>query len=103
MKEPNVRKITRKMGIPREHKFMGFVLFNPENDDFLAMGTGEAEMYFSFIWVKSPVHARKFNSYAAACRLVERLELGARVIIMMAFDLGSHIGVTELPSFCRTH
>ncbi|EBR8158732.1 hypothetical protein DOA20_26915 [Salmonella enterica subsp. enterica serovar Newport] len=98
MKEPDIKVIRNKLGIPANNKFMGYVIFDSRNGDFLLDYAASTEMFSFKRFVPTPEFARKFTRYNKALSVIKSLEIEDRAIIMMAFDLGSQIGVIDLPS-----
>ncbi|EBL0471992.1 hypothetical protein D2C17_26270 [Salmonella enterica] len=98
MKEPDIKAIRNKLGIPADNKFIGYVIFDSRKGDFLLDYAASTEMFSFKRFVPTPELARKFTSYDKALRVIKSLEMEERAIIMLAFDLGSQIGVIDMPS-----
>lgn len=98
MKEPDIKAIRNKLGIPADNKFMGYVIFDSRKGDFLLDYAASTEMFSFKRFVATPEFAKKFTSYNKAVCAIKSLEIEDRAIIMMAFDLGSQIGVIDMPS-----
>ncbi|EOV0296659.1 hypothetical protein ACOISA_004815 [Salmonella enterica] len=98
MKEPDIKVIRNKLGIPADNKFIGYVIFDSRKGDFLLDYAASTEMFSFKRFVPTPELARKFTSYKKTIRVIKSLEMEKRAIIMMAFDLGSQIGVIDMPS-----
>ncbi|WP_370611466.1 hypothetical protein [Citrobacter meridianamericanus] len=92
MNEPDIKKIRNKLGIPDEHKFLGYLILDTRKDDFLLSFT-DNEYCTSKQWCAFPDLASKFDSYCKVVEIINHLEINDTAIIVMAFDLGSQVGV----------
>ncbi|ECN5816655.1 hypothetical protein GT147_002404 [Salmonella enterica] len=98
MKEPDIKAIRNKLGIPADNKFIGYVIFDSRQGDFLLDYAASTEMFSFKRFTSTPQFAKKFTRYYKVLRVIKSLEMEERAIIMMAFDLGSQIGVIDMPS-----
>ncbi|WP_000662540.1 hypothetical protein [Escherichia coli] len=98
MKEPDINVIRNKLGIPADDIFIGYVIFDSCKGDFLFDYAASTDMFSFKRFVPTPELARKFTRYKKAVDVIKSLEMEERAIIMMAFDLGSQIGVIDMPS-----
>ncbi|ENW6015650.1 hypothetical protein ACFLWQ_001117 [Salmonella enterica] len=98
MKGPDIKAIRNKLGISADNKFIGYVIFDSRKGDFLFDYAASTEMFSFKRFAPTPELARKFTSYDKALRVIKSLEMEERAIIMLAFDLGSQIGVIDMPS-----
>lgn len=92
MKEPDIKIIRNKLGIPNEHKFLGYLILDSRNDDFLSSFT-DNEYCTSKQWCAFPELALKIDSYCKAIDIISRLEISDTAIVVIGFDLGSQVGV----------
>lgn len=92
MKEPDIKTIRNKLGIPDEYKFLGYLILDSRNDDFLLSFT-DNEYRTSKQWCAFPELALKFDFYCKSVEIINHLEINDTTIIVMAFDLGSQVGV----------
>lgn len=99
MKEPDIKFIKNKLGISDESKFIGYVILDSRKGDFLYSRTGDVCAFSFMEWISSPNRALKFRTYCDAMKVINDLEINYRSIVMIAFDLGMHIGVIDMPSF----
>ncbi|EJI0483649.1 hypothetical protein ND152_000712 [Salmonella enterica] len=98
MSLPDISVMKKEMGIPSHFKFLGFVICNPDKDDYLSGYAGSTEAYSFSSWTPTPEFASKFDSYESACDVYDRLELSRKADILMAFDLGSQVAACDIPS-----
>lgn len=98
MIEPDIKAIKNKLGISKESNFIGYVIVDSRYGDYLFSRTGGIDEWSFMEWISSPNFALKFKSYGKAVNVINKLELNGCAIVMMAFDLGMHIGVIDLPS-----
>jgi|TARA_Y100000588_G_C14067592_1_gene844308 hypothetical protein len=88
--KPN--ELKKAAGLPDNANFHGWLIHNPEQDDFL-LNYKDTKSVINKLWCAVPDQAMRFNRFTRAVKLVERLELHNRAIIVAAFDLGSQIVV----------
>lgn len=93
MKEPDIKEMKKKLCIPDEDEFLGYLIFNTDKEDFL-LSYSDVNNYCSFKkWVALPDLALKFDSYIKVRQVINNLEINETTIVVMAFDLDSHIGI----------
>ena len=83
-------ELKKAAGLPDSANFHGWLIHNPEDDDFL-FKFKENKAVISKLWCRLPDQAVRFNRFSRALKVVERLELQNRAIIVAAFDLGSQV------------
>ena len=93
MNEPDIKKIRSKLGVPDEHKFLGYLILDTRKDDFLLSYSGDKDYFTRKDWCAFPDLALKIDSYCRAVEIINYLEINDTTIIVMAFDLGSQVGV----------
>lgn len=98
MKFPDISVIKKEMEIPSHFNFLGFVIYNPDKDDYIAKYASRANAFSFSSWTSTPEFASKFDSYDSAFDAFNLLELQGKAEILMAFDLGSQVAVCEIPS-----
>lgn len=98
MKEPDIKVIRNKLGISADSQFIGYVIFDSRNGDFLYSRTGDIGIFSFMEWIPSPNRSLKFRTYHDAMKAINDLEINHRAIAMIAFDFGMHIGVIDIPS-----
>jgi len=77
-------------GLPDNANFHGWLIHNPEKDDFLAKYKEKKDSISKF-WCAFPDGALRFNRHIRALKLVQTLDIQNQIIIVAAFDLGSQI------------
>ena len=85
-------ELKQAAGLPENANFHGWLIHNPENDDFL-FEFKESKSVVNKLWCGLPDQAIRFNRFGRALKVVERLELQNRVIIVAAFYLGTQVVV----------
>lgn len=90
MSIPTPEQIKLEAGLPQAANFHGWLIHNPECDDFLLKYKENAHV-ISKKWCKLPDTAMRFNRYSRAIKTLKNLELDNRAIIVIAFDFGSQI------------
>lgn len=98
MMEKDIKLIKNKLGISDESKFIGYVIIDSRKGDFLYSRTGDIGIFSFMEWIPSPNRALKFRTYYDAMKAINDLEINHRAVAMIAFDLGSHIGVIDISS-----
>ncbi|EJB8542876.1 hypothetical protein MW369_003362 [Vibrio parahaemolyticus] len=83
-------ELKKAAGLPENANFHGWLIHNPEQDDFL-FKYKDTKSAISKLWCGLPDQAIRFNRFARAIKVIELLELHNRAIIVAAFDLGSQI------------
>lgn len=92
MKEPDIKVIRNKLGVPDEYKFSGYLILDTCKDDFLLSFSGDKDCFICKEWCAFPDLALKFDSYCKAAEMINHLEINTAIIVM-AFDFGSQVGV----------
>ncbi|SON48609.1 hypothetical protein [Vibrio tapetis] len=90
MSIPTPEQIKKDARLPENANFHGWLIHNPECDDFLLQYKERAGV-ISKKWCGLPDAAMRFNRYTRALKVLKNLELDDRAIIVVAFDLGSQI------------
>ncbi|WP_336285984.1 hypothetical protein [Citrobacter arsenatis] len=93
MNEPDIKTIRNKLGVPDKHKFLGYLILDTRKDDFLLSYSGDKDYFTCKEWCAFPDLALKFDSYCKVVEIINHLEINDTAIIVMAFDLGSQVGV----------
>jgi hypothetical protein len=78
------------LGLPPDSKFVGYVVHNPEKDDFLASLDEQGDV-IKRAYIGTPEGALVFDDYAEACRVADGIQ--KRTIIGTLFDVGSQLVV----------
>ncbi|CAK1875941.1 hypothetical protein [Vibrio crassostreae] len=91
-------ELKKVAGLPESAKFHGWLIHNPEQDDFL-LQYKETDAILNKIWTGLPDQAMNFNLYSEALCTIEFLELKNRAIIVVAFDLGNQVIVIAPDDF----
>ncbi|SON52711.1 hypothetical protein [Vibrio tapetis] len=90
MSIPTPEQIKKDARLPENANFHGWLIHNPECDDFLFKYKDGAHV-ISKKWCRLPDAAIRFNRYTRALKVLQNLELDNLAIIVAAFDLGSQI------------
>lgn len=90
MKTITPEELKRAAGLPDNANFHGWLIHNPEMDDFLHKYRDTKDA-LEKLWIPFPDKAMRFNRFNRALKVIQRLELQNRVIIVAAFDLGKQI------------
>jgi hypothetical protein len=90
MSMPNPEQIKQDAGLPESANFHGWMIHNPEQDDFL-LKANDQDSVLTFAWCPSPELAKRYNRFSRATKELERFELQDRAIIVAVFDLGLQI------------
>lgn len=90
MNAPSPEEIRLDAGLPENANFHGWLIHNPEKDDFLlkAMDKGATS---NFAWCRSPESAKRYNRFSRAYKAFNNFELQDRAIIVASFDIGRQI------------
>lgn len=90
MSIPTPEQIKLDAGLPENANFHGWLIHNPELDDFLLKSVDNGPI-LSFQWCRTPDSAKRYNRFVRADKALKRFELEDRAIIVAAFDLGSQV------------
>jgi hypothetical protein len=83
-------ELKKAAGLPDGANFHGWLIHNPEMDDFL-FKYKETDGAIKKLWCGVPDQAIRFNRFNRALKVIERLGLESKTIIVAAFDLGRQI------------
>ncbi|MEZ8288057.1 hypothetical protein [Vibrio sp. 10N.237.312.B06] len=83
-------ELKKAAGLPDSANFHGWLVHNPENDDFL-LKFKESNSLIKKLWCRLPDQAMRFNRFSRALKAIERLELQNQAIIVAALDLGAQV------------
>ncbi|MEH0691044.1 hypothetical protein H4F17_18610 [Vibrio cholerae] len=92
MKEPSLTEIKLRSEIPVNAKFIGWIIYNPIQDDFL-WKFSEDERSLLKQWVIFPDMALRFKKHKKAIRMLDYLELRGKATIVAAFDAGAQVRI----------
>ncbi|MCZ4374131.1 hypothetical protein O4H50_20275 [Vibrio diazotrophicus] len=87
---PSPNEIKASCFLPESANFHGWLIHNPEKDDFLAKYLEKGDSV-SKLWCAFPDGALRFNRHVRAFKVVQKLDIQNQTIIVAAFDLGSQI------------
>lgn len=85
MKEPNLTELKLRSEIPVDAKFIGWLIYNPLQDDFLWKFRENAHALLKQ-WVIYPDMALNFKKYKQATKMRDDLDLKGVATIVAAFD-----------------
>ncbi|WP_070963503.1 hypothetical protein [Vibrio sonorensis] len=92
MKEPSLTEIKQRCEIPMNAKFLGWLIWNPLQDDFL-WKYRETPNTLSKEWVIYPDMALKLKKYKKAVKLKDDLSLRGKASVVAAFDCHPEIRI----------
>ncbi|EKO3995417.1 hypothetical protein KW419_11335 [Vibrio fluvialis] len=92
MKEPSLTDIKLRSEIPVDAKFIGWIIYNPLQDDFLWKFRENARALFKQ-WIIYPDMALRFKKYKQAIKMRDDLDLRGIATIVAAFDCGPEIRI----------
>lgn len=98
MQEPDIEQIKVNMGLPENTYFHGFLIHNPEQDDFL-LSYKSSRISSSRAWCQTPEKAFRFLKFKKAHKALQHLEIEDRAIIVAAFDLNTQILIVAPDDF----
>ncbi|EGU42105.1 hypothetical protein [Vibrio scophthalmi] len=98
MKAPTPEQIRIEAGLPSNASFHGWLIHNPEQDDFLLVYKDNG-LVISRKWCPMPEVAMRFNRFTRAYKALIRLEIEHKAIIVASFDLGNQIIVIGADTF----
>lgn len=98
MNVPTPEQIKSEAGLPNSANFHGWLIHNPEKDDFLLEANDKGPALTS-AWCLTPESAKRYNRFARAYKALSRFELQDRAIIVAAFDIGRQIIVIAPDTF----
>jgi len=84
-KEPNITDIKARSDIPMDAKFLGWLIYNPLQDDFL-WKYRENHFMLNKEWTIFPDISMKFKKYRKALQLRDDLGLKGQATLVAAFD-----------------
>ena len=90
MTEPDIVKLRQEMGLAANALFHGWLIHNPEKDDFLH-SFNEGRLTTETTWTQTPDGAFDFSEFALAVYTFQLLQLKGRAVIVASFDLGEQI------------
>tara|TARA_Y100000588_G_C14068726_1_gene844820 strand:- start:40 stop:393 length:354 start_codon:yes stop_codon:yes gene_type:complete len=90
MKAPSPEQIKLDAGLPENANFHGWLIHNPDKDDFLLKATDKGGAS-TFAWCLSPESAKRYNRFSRAYKVLTNFELEDRAIIVASFDVGRQI------------
>lgn len=89
-REISVKDLISELGLPTDSKYMGYVIHNPDQDDYLAT-INEQQGQTLRAYVKSPETALVFDDYAEVCRIADGIAKKTKIGVL--FDVGNHLFV----------
>ncbi|WP_081556800.1 hypothetical protein [Chromobacterium haemolyticum] len=89
-REIPVADLIQELGLPPDSKYMGYVIHNPDQDDYLATIEERSDQTFR-AYVRSQETALRFMDYAEACRVAEGITKKTQVGVL--FDVGNQLYV----------
>lgn len=98
MNVPTPEQIKQEAGLPKTANFHGWLIHNPEKDDFL-LKAKDKNAFMTSAWCLTPESAKRYNRFARAFKALNDLELQDRAIIVAAFDVGRQIVVIAPDAF----
>ncbi|HHC6593093.1 TPA: hypothetical protein ACX3CZ_000736 [Vibrio parahaemolyticus] len=98
MKAPSPDEIRLDAGLPESASFHGWLIHNPEQDDFL-LKANDHHGALTFAWCPSPESAKRYNRFSRAYKALNSFELEDRAIIVASFDIGRQIIVIAPKQF----
>lgn len=98
MKAPSPEQIKLDAGLPENANFHGWLIHNPDKDDFLLKATDKGAAS-TFAWCPSPESAKRYNRFSRAHKVLTNFELEDRAIIVASFDIGRQIIVIAPKQF----
>ena len=81
-----IKIIIEEADLPKNTKFLGYVIHLPKNDEYLFKTDNKALL----IWSKTPQNAIKFKIYEKACDIVKKFSRGD-LIICIVLDIGKQL------------
>ena len=90
MSEPDISKLRKEMQLPANAVFHGWLIHNPERDDFLH-SFNEGRLTTETTWTQTPDGAFDFKEFILARHIFERLQLKGKAVIVASFDLDQQI------------
>lgn len=82
--------LIQELGLPVDSKYMGYVLHNPEQDDYLATIQEQGDRILRS-YTKSPETALRYIDYSEACRVADGIAKKTQIGVL--FDVGSQLYV----------
>jgi len=98
MKEPNIEQMKLDVGLPKNTFFHGFLIHNPEQDDFLLSYKSNRSTDLKS-YCQTPETAHRFMKFKKAYKALKELEIEDRAIIVAAFDLNNQILIVGPEAF----
>lgn len=89
-REIPVDALIQELGLPPDSKYMGYVIHNPDQDDYLATVDESNDQIFRS-YARSPETALRFMNYAEACGVAESITKNTQIGVL--FDVGSQLYV----------
>ncbi len=89
MKEPGLVEIKLRSEIPMNSRFMGWVIWNPIQNDFLWHSL-DTKNVISTDWIPHPNLAMRFNRYKKALKVRDALNLKGKSVLAALFDSYEH-------------
>lgn len=93
IEKTNISTVIKELGLPKSSVYLGYVIHQPESDDFLAAITIVADSS-KRIFCKHPDVAKRYVSYNDALNEANRCILKAEVLIL--FDTGDEFHVAPV-------
>jgi hypothetical protein len=90
MAEPSIHEIKLSAKLPKEARFLGWVIHLPVSDEYLATFT-LSEDYCSMGWVGTPEKAKYFKTLKKSNSTIKGLEIADRALAAPAFDVARHV------------
>jgi hypothetical protein len=91
-KETSLLSLKKKLGIPLNSKFIGWLIHLPHSDEYL-MTFQIDDFSSSKSWIKTPEKSKKFKTQKKADQIIRMLEIEDRSESVPAFDMGTKIAV----------
>ncbi|EGU0147485.1 hypothetical protein P3637_13240 [Vibrio parahaemolyticus] len=88
MKIPTPEQIKKECGLPSNAQFIGWLVHNPNQDDFLIRYHLDGSA-----WCLMPDTAYRFESFQFASDVINQLDIANKAIVVIAFDLNNQVVV----------
>ncbi len=93
VRERPVDEIIKELGLPAETKYLGYVVYLPNEDEFLRF-IKETSSTIKRGFVKTPSGAKVYQSYKKALRDAGRCKQKAEPNLL--FDIGDHLAAVPV-------
>ena len=93
VRERSVEEVIEELGLPPETKYLGYVVYLPNEDEFLGF-IKETSRAIKRGFVKTPSGAKVYQSYKKALRDAGRCKQKAEPNLL--FDIGDHLAAVPV-------